>query len=93
MEHLEGRKVAIPSTISKSGEIRYMSSNKAENQEASFLIMRRYDMDLMECYKTLENGTKFENTMHFAREILLGFQIIHNAGYVYNDLTPKNIMV
>jgi serine/threonine protein kinase len=73
------------------------SSNKELKPEeeailAGFYVMPKYDINLRDFLKLSE---KVDTDMIFDMgcQLLDAFEALHEAGYVYNDLKPENIMI
>ena len=55
--------------------------------------MPRYDINMFNYMKVFEGEELIERTFDVAQQILKCLEIVHNAGFVFNDLKATNIMI
>ena len=56
------------------------------------MTMTKYDCNLSDFMETWESMSIYSVT-GMIKELIIALEIIHNSGYVYNDLRLENIML
>ena len=82
----------IPSTVAR-GVMRYNSELNGEPVDVSFIIMKKYECNLLQYVNAHENSLKLKQIASIIQQILLGLEIIHQSGYIHNDLKLENLML
>ena len=57
----------------------------------AFIIMRKYDLQLNDYF--CSNEITIAIVLNIAKQLLLALQLVHETGFVYNDLKMENIMI
>lgn len=63
------------------------------NNLAAFLVMPRYGSDLQNLYSNLKDAVSVECVLKIGRALLDQLRMIHEAGYVHNDLKLDNVVL
>ena len=55
-------------------------------------MLKKYKLNLSEFFETNDQMTE-ESILNIMTSIIIALEIVHNTGYVYNDLKLDNIMI
>ena len=55
-------------------------------------MMKRYEMNLFQYFQKVKRVTTKE-ILFIVRQLIEGLEVVHETGFVYNDLKLDNIMV
>ena len=55
--------------------------------------MPKYDFTLENLLDKVEDIRKLDFIFDVSRQLINCLQVVHKAGYVYNDLKPDNVMI